>query len=161
MAMILSVTASIFVAAMSAILLYYIDTNWISIIAIPAIAYVISTVVAIVYQLIKCGSLNPSVAVSNLFVLGTTFIASTVLFLEQIPFWKPTSGEGDANASSVANAAADDSMYKIQIFSSIVKAVLPTYLSESMKTSAVYFYWIFWMTILPLFFIMSIQDVCR
>jgi glucan phosphoethanolaminetransferase (alkaline phosphatase superfamily) len=159
MAMILSVTASVFVAAMSAILLYYIDTNWISIIAIPAIAYVVSTVVAIVYQLIKCGSLNPSVAVSNLFVLGTTFIASTVLFLEQIPFWKPTSASSDA-AVAVA-AAADDSMYKIQIFSSIVKAVLPTDLSESMKTSAVYFYWIFWMTILPLFFIMSIQDVCR
>jgi glucan phosphoethanolaminetransferase (alkaline phosphatase superfamily) len=158
MAMILSVTASIFVAAMSAILLYYIDTNWISIIAIPAIAYVVSTVVAIVYQLIKCGSLNPSVAVSNLFVLGTTFLASTVLFLEQVPFWKPTSASSDATADT---ATVDDSMYKMQIFSSIVKAVLPTYLSESMKTSAVYFYWIFWMTILPLFFIMSIQDVCR
>jgi hypothetical protein len=160
MAMILSVTASVFVAAMSAILLYYIDTNWISIIAIPAIAYVVSTVVAIVYQLIKCGSLNPSVAVSNLFVLGTTFIASTVLFLEQIPFWKPTSAPSASSDAAVADAA-DDSMYKMQIFSSIVKAVLPTYLSESMKTSAVYFYWIFWMTILPLFFIMSIQDVCR
>jgi hypothetical protein len=156
MAMILSVTASIFVAAMSALLIYFIDTNWISIVAIPAIAYVISTVIAVLYQLIKCGSLNPAVAMSNLFVLGTTFLASTVLFLEQIPFWKPTSSAADANT----NAGADESMYKIQIFSSIVKAILPVYFTEAMKTSAVYFYWIFWMTILPLFFIMSIQDVC-
>jgi len=155
MAMILSVTASIFVAAMSALLIYYIDTNWISIVAIPAIAYVISTVVAVVYQLIKCGSLNPTVAMSNLFILGTTFLASTVLFLEQIPFWKPSSASPDASASPL-----DDSMYKIQIFSSIVKVILPVYFTEAMKTSAVYFYWIFWMTILPLFFIMSIQDVC-
>ena len=158
MAMILSVTASIFVAAMSALLIYFIDTNWISIVAIPAIAYVISTVIAVLYQLIKCGSLNPAVAMSNLFVLGTTFLASTVLFLEQIPFWKPTSS---ANANANAEAGpVDDSMYKIQIFSSIVKAILPVYFTEAMKTSAVYFYWIFWMTILPLFFIMSIQDVC-
>jgi hypothetical protein len=52
--------------------------------------------------------------------------------------------------------------YKIQFFTNIVKAVLPTFVTEeNSKLGFVYFYWIFWMTILPFFFLLSVQGLCR
>jgi hypothetical protein len=47
--------------------------------------------------------------------------------------------------------------YKIQPLSSIVKAVLPIYYSESVKNGFTYMYWLFWSTMLPSFFLFTVQ----
>jgi ABC-type oligopeptide transport system substrate-binding subunit len=50
---------------------------------------------------------------------------------------------------------------KIQFFSSIVKAVIPSIVTEDKnKMMFVYFYWTFWMSVLPLYFLSSIQSMC-
>jgi hypothetical protein len=118
------------------------------------------------------------IAISNLFIVLTTLIASSVLYLEQIPILKFMFGEYLPSAGAGAGAGAGSSPgpefydknplkdteahYKIQFFTNIVKAVLPTFVTEeNSKLGFVYFYWIFWMTILPFFFLLSVQGLCR
>jgi hypothetical protein len=104
-------------------------------------------------------------------VLGTNAIASLVLYLEGIPFLKQIFGvyaprnpyDGMPYEEGTApwiKGMENENHYKIQFFSSIVKAVIPMYVDDSMKNGLVYFYWIFWMTILPLFFLLSMQGMC-
>lgn len=143
-----------------------------NLIIIPVLAYTISIIVSTIFQYSSCGSVNiGSISLSNLFVLGTNAIASLVLYLEGIPFLKQIFGvyaprnpyDGMPYEEGTApwiKGMENENHYKIQFFSSIVKAVIPMYVDDSMKNGLVYFYWIFWMTILPLFFLLSMQGMC-
>jgi hypothetical protein len=169
----LTVISSLIVALMAMI---FITTDLLpgvaNLIVIPVLAYTISIVVSSIFQYSSCGSVNiGSISLSNLFVLGTNAIASLVLYLEGIPFLKQIFGvyaprnpyDGMPYEEGTApwiKGMENENHYKIQFFSSIVKAVIPMYVDDSMKNGLVYFYWIFWMTILPLFFLLSMQSMC-
>jgi len=126
---------------------------WLTVILIPTVSYVISLISSAVIQYINCNTVDATIMISDLFVLGTTFVASIILFAEQqqiFPVETPTEGSTDIFNNG-----------KIQFFSSIVKAAIPSMVTEDKnKMMFVYFYWIFWMSVLPLYFLSSIQSMC-
>jgi hypothetical protein len=102
-------------------------------------------------------------------VLGTTLFTSVLLFVEQIPLLKmfypngyaprnPISGlPYSSESAEYIEGMANENHYKIQLFTSIVKAVIPVYVNDDTKLGIVYFYWFFFMTLLPLYFILTLQ----
>jgi hypothetical protein len=137
---------------------------------IPAIAYGISLGLSSLYQYSMCNKLSIGhIAVSNMFIVITTFIATTILYVEQLPILKYIFGEYKNTVELTGSECCDKNLlkdpeahYKIQFFTKIVKAVLPRFLTgENLKLGFVYFYWLFWMTILPFFFLLSLQGICK
>ena len=131
----------------------------------------ISVVISSIYQYSACGNVNiQAISLSNTFVLGTNLIASSILYMENIPFLKQFFGtyaprnpyDGmpyeEGTAAWIAGMK-NENHYKLQFLSSIVKAVIPIYFDENTKIGIVHFYWIFWATILPLFFLLSFQGL--
>jgi hypothetical protein len=141
-------------------------------ILVPLFCYLISIIMSSIRQFEKCGTVDiQAISVSNSAVLGTTGILSGLLYFESIPFLKyifgayaprnPITGEYIMEGTpAYTEAMSNEKHYKIQFFSNIVKSVLPIYLSESVKDGFAYTYWIFWMTMLPLYFLLSMQGVC-
>jgi len=111
-------------------------------------------------------------ALTNITVLIFTGFASLILFLESLPLLSlfgytepisPLTGLPISRVSSpeeYAKATDDNKHLKIQFFSGIVKAVLPVYFEELHQTSLVYFYWMFWMSLLPIYSVLGIQGLC-
>lgn len=139
---------------------------------IPAVAYAVSLGLSSIYQYSICNKVSiGQIAISNLFIALTTFIATAILYVEQMPILKFIFGEyvptadAEAEGSECCNKNPlkdSEAHYKIQFFTNVVKAVLPKFVSEeNSKLGFVYFYWIFWMTILPFFFLLSIQGLCK
>lgn len=136
---------------------------------IPAVAYVVSLGLSSIYQYSICNKVSiGQIAISNLFIALTTLIATSVLYVEQVPILKFIFGEYVPTADAAAECCNKNPLkdteahYKIQFFTNVVKAVLPKFVSEeNSKLGFVYFYWIFWMTILPFFFLLSIQGLCK
>jgi len=144
---------------------------------IPAVAYAVSLGLSSVYQYSICNKVSiGQIAISNIFIVLTTLIATTILYVEQMPILKfmfgeyvPTAGDaarlegGEGGECCNKNGLNDpEAHYKIQFFTNVVKAVLPKFVSEeNSKLGFVYFYWIFWMTILPFFFLLSVQGLCK
>ena len=126
---------------------------WLSVILIPTVSYIISLISSVVIQYINCNTVDGTIMVSDLFVFATTFIASSILYAEQQQVFAvdtPTEGSTDIFNNG-----------KIQFFTSIVKAAIPSMVTEDKnKMMFVYFYWIFWMSVLPLYFLSSIQSMC-
>ena len=171
---ILSIVSSIIIAAVALIVVStQLVEQWMTPFLISGIAYVISITISSIYQYISCKTVNiTSITMSNTFVLGTTFFSSLFLYLENIPFLKHIFGEYDPRnpydgipyekgSKAWEAGMANENHYKIQFFSSIVKAVIPMYVDDQIKNGIVYFYWIFWMTILPLFFLLGFQGICN
>ncbi len=178
----LAIVVSIITATFSALLVSntsflqaFLPDNIISLLIlfiIPIFCYGISIAISAVYQFGKCKKVDvKGIAVGNTAVLGTTGILSGLLYLESIPFLKyifgpyaprnPMTGlpltEG---TPEFTEALSNEKHYKIQFFSNIVKSVLPIYLSEPVKDGFAYMYWIFWMTMLPMYFLLSLQGAC-
>jgi hypothetical protein len=170
---VLAVISSIIVAVVA---LLSVSTDifpkWSAPLIIPAVAYMISVVISSIYQYSSCSSVNiQAIGLSNTFVLGTNLIASSILYMENIPFLKQFFGtyaprnpyDGmpyeEGTAAWIAGMK-NENHYKLQFLSSIVKAVIPMYFDENTKIGIVHFYWIFWATILPLFFLLSFQGLC-
>jgi hypothetical protein len=138
---------------------------------IPAVAYAVSLGLSSIYQYSVCNKVSiGQIAISNLFIALTTLIATSILYVEQIPILKfmfgeylPSVGAAEGTECCNKNPLKDtEAHYKIQFFTNVVKAVLPKFVSEeNSKLGFVYFYWIFWMTILPFFFLLSIQGLCK
>ena len=140
---------------------------------IPAMAYGISLGMSSIYQYISCNTVNiGDIAKSNLVLLGTNALFTGLLFIESIPFLDKIFGPYDPRNSysglkipsgtpEYEEAMANRDHYKLQFLSSIVKAVIPSFVESSpIKQGIVYFYWIFWGTILPMYFLLSIQGMC-
>jgi len=144
----------------------------INIIIIPIVAYIISVIMSGIYQYSICKKLNMgSILVGDLGVVLTNLILGILLFAEQIPVYKyafgsfaprnPISGlPYDSKSAEYGAAMGNENHYKIQFFSGIVKAILPVYFDENVKEGVVYLYWTFWMTMLPLYFVMGTQGLC-
>jgi hypothetical protein len=137
---------------------------------IPAVAYAVSLGLSSIYQYSVCNKVSiGQIAISNLFIALTTLIATSILYVEQIPILKFMFGEYLPSAAAEGTECCNknplkdtEAHYKIQFFTNVVKAVLPKFVSEeNSKLGFVYFYWIFWMTILPFFFLLSIQGLCK
>ena len=170
---ILAIISSIIVAVVALLAVSTdIFPNWSAPLIIPAVAYIISVVISSIYQYSSCGNVNiQAIGLSNTFVLGTNLIASAILYLEGIPFLKQVFGtypprnpyDGmpyEESTPAYIAGMQNENHYKLQFLSSIVKAVIPIYFDENTKSGLVYFYWIFWATILPLFFLLSFQGIC-
>lgn len=139
---------------------------------IPLIAYLLSILMSVIHQYTQCKKVNlTSIATSNSVIVLTNACISGFLFLEGIPVLKYIFGEYaprnpitglpyDTNSAEYAAAMQTENHYKLQFFSGIVKSVLPVYISEQVKNGFVYFYWIFWLTLLPLYFVLSVQGMC-
>lgn len=140
--------------------------------AIPLTGYLLTFLGSSIYQYEKCKKLDmKSNAVSSLAVLGTLGFASSVLAFENFPIFKfvfgeyaprnPLTGEEyPSNSIEYIKAMENENHYKIQWFSNIVKAVIPIYVSDSVKDGFAYGYWIFFLTLLPTYFLMSLQSAC-
>jgi hypothetical protein len=150
-----------------------ISTEFVRLILIPPVAYGISLLISFIFQTSVCPSTSITTsAITNITVLLSTAFASFILFLESIPILSafgysepispltglPISREGAPE--EYAKATDDNKHLKVQFFSSIVKAVLPVYYSEVNKTAIVYLYWMFWMSMLPLYVVLGLQGVC-
>ncbi len=135
---------------------------------IPFLAYLVSLGLSSLYQYSMCNKVSiGQIAISNLFIVLTTLLATSVLYVEQLPILRFMFGEYAPPLVTPEfydkNPLKDpEAHYKIQFFTNIVKAVLPTFVTEeNSKLGFVYFYWIFWMTILPFFFLLSVQGLCK
>ena len=134
---------------------------------IPFVAYIVSLGLSSLYQYSMCNKVSiGQIAISNLFIVLTTLLTSSVLYVEQLPILRFMFGEYAPPVTPELydkNPLKDpEAHYKIQFFTNIVKAVLPTFVTEeNSKLGFVYFYWIFWMTILPFFFLLSVQGLCK
>ena len=141
-------------------------------ITIPLTGYLLTFLGTSVYQYEKCKKLDmKSNAMSSLAVLGTVGLASSILAFENFPIFKyvfgeyaprnPLTGEEyPSNSTEYMKAMENENHYKIQWFSNIVKSVLPVYVSEPVKDGFAYAYWIFFLTLLPSYFLMSLQGAC-
>lgn len=146
--------------------------TWINMLIIPTSAYGISIAMSIVHQYAVCRKITMApIAIGDLGVLLATGSVSLALFLEEIPFLKAIFGEYPPrnpisglpytpDSAEYAEGMANQNHYKIQILSGIVKAIIPVYVSENVKGGFVYLYWMFWMTLLPLYFVMGLQGLC-
>jgi len=146
--------------------------QYINIIIIPIIAYVLSVIMSIIFQYSACKKLNMgSILIGDLGVIVTNTIIGLVLFIENIPVYKyafgpyaprnPITGlQYDSDSKEYGDAMATENHYKPQLLSGIVKAVIPVYAAEEVKEGFVYLYWTFWMTMLPLYFVMGAQGLC-
>jgi hypothetical protein len=170
---VLSVISSLIVAVVALLSVSTeIFPKWSTPLIIPGVAYIISCIISSIYQYSSCGSINiQAISLSNTFVLGTTFLTSGILYLEGIPFLKQVFGtyaprnpyDGmpyEEGTPAWVAGMQNENHYKLQFFSSIVRAVIPMYFDEYTKSGLIYFYWIFWATILPLFFLLSFQGMC-
>ena len=137
---------------------------------LPVLVYLITTTMSIIYQYSKKNKVDVGSAFfANLMVLGTALFTSVLLFVEQIPLLKifypngyaprnPISGlPYSSESAEYIDGMANENHYKIQLFTSIVKAVIPVYVNDDTKLGIVYFYWFFFMTLLPLYFILTLQ----
>ena len=170
---ILSLISSLIVAVVALLAVSTeIFPKWSAPLIIPAVAYLISIVISSIYQYSSCGKINvQAISLSNTFVLGTNLLTSGILYLEGIPFLKQVFGtyaprnpyDGmpyEEGTPAWVAGMQNENHYKLQFFSSIVKAVIPIYFDDNTKNGLVYFYWIFWSTMLPLFFLLSFQGMC-
>jgi len=143
-------------------------------IGLPIIIYFITTAMTAIYQYSKCNKVDiKSAFFTNLMVLASALLTTGVLFLEQIPFFKIMYPDGYAPRNPVSGlpyspetaeyveGMKNENHYKLQLFTSIVRAVIPVYINDNTKLGIVYFYWFFFLTLLPLYFILTVQGNCK
>jgi hypothetical protein len=135
---------------------------------IPTIAYLVSLGLSSLYEQSMCNKVSiGQIAISNILIFLTTLLVTSVLYVEQLPIlrfmfgnYNPAVETPESNDKKPLKDP--EAHYKIQFFINVVKAVLPRFVSEeNSKLAFVYFYWIFWATILPFFFLLSVQGLCK
>jgi hypothetical protein len=141
------------------------------------LAYLLAFGASAAYQQIKCKSVNvEATAKGNLLVFAMASLIFGVLNVETVPLKyflfgqypriDPSTGNPfgpetreyqedmkpfESNEEYLARIWGSD-RYKIQFFSNLVTAVLPNFM--------VPVYWLFWLTLLPLYFLLKTQSVC-
>lgn len=142
--------------------------------SIPAIAYGSSLGMSVLVRYrSKCKSVDfQNIALGNLMIALSTFITGLVISFENIPILKYIFGEYEPYNRMTGLSIPKDAIeyneymisqthYKIQTLSNIVKDALPFALSDTMKDGMVYLYYMFFMTLLPAFFIFTAQATCK
>lgn len=146
--------------------------SWLIAILIPVVGYAFSLVFSVIQQFLSCGAVQiGTVALSNLTIPLTQGFVSGILLLENVPIWKMVFGEFapsnpvtglpySLDSEEYKVGMMNENHYKIQFFSNIVKVALPVVLTNAVKDGLAYFYWVFWLTLLPSYFLLSIQSLC-
>jgi len=112
-----------------------------------------------------------SILIGDLGVLLTNSGIAALLLFEDVPIYKYMFGPYaprnpisalpyDPSSAEYVAAMVNENHYKFQFFTGMVKAVLPIYFADELKNGFVYFYWTFWMTMLPLYFLLGTQGMC-
>jgi hypothetical protein len=170
-AVLTAVYALCLVAFQSDMLPSWVNT-FLLVVSIPVIGYLLSLLGSSMYQFGKCKKVDlKGIALSNTAILGTVGLGSFVLWLESVPVLKyifgpygprnPVTGEEySQDSKEYVESMENEKHYKVQFFSNIVKAVLPMYLTEPVKDGMAYAYWIFFLTLLPTYFLMSLNGAC-
>ena len=148
-------------------------TALILLISVPLLAYGSSIGMSVlVRHNAKCKSYNiESISLSNLVIALSTFLTGAMLSFENVPILKSIFGEYDPrdpftgqlipkDTPAFQEAMLNENHYKIQFLSNIVKDALPVYFSNEVKLGFVYFYYMFFLTLLPAFFVMTSQATC-
>jgi hypothetical protein len=169
----IAIVASLIVGLFALILVSLgILPTWSYMLIIPVFSYIISILFSVIHQYTSCNKVEiGNIAKSDLIVFGTNLLVAVILFLEDFPFLKgmfgvyaprnPITGlPYEEGTAEYMEAMRNENHYKIQFFSSIVKAVVPMYVNEQLKEGFVYLYWNFWATIMPFYFLLSVQGMC-
>ena len=143
------------------------------ILVVPVIAYATSLgMSSLVRHNSKCKKMNMNtIAISNLFIALATLVTGILLTLENVPFLKFIFGEYEPTNPVTGLKIPKDAVeyneymlsgthYKIQTFSNLVKDALPYAMNNKAKDGIVYLYYMFFMTLLPSFFIYTSQAIC-
>ena len=155
-----AITTSIIISIIAMIVVIYTIDSPAKSFMIPFIAYVLTVIMSAIYQYSMCHTVNiGSIAISNLYVLLCLGAATTILFLETLPLMKYIFGES-TTINKTTGLPYQENDYKIQFFSSIVRSVVPAYVQDSTRQGFVYLYWTFWLTLLPYYFVLSVQGFC-
>ena len=173
MKLVLSLVGSIFIASIALTLVASeLMPKIFTIALIPFIAYILSVVMSIIFQYSACKSLSVgSILIGDLGVLLTNSGIAALLLFEDVPIYKYMFGPYaprnpisalpyDPSSAEYVAAMVNENHYKFQFFTGMVKAVLPIYFADELKNGFVYFYWTFWMTMLPLYFLLGTQGMC-
>ena len=159
----IAISTAILVAVVATILITLELHSYVIGFGIPIFAYVLCIAMSAIYQTIACGSIQlATISIGNLGVLVSTAVATGILGLETLPLLRYIYGEYPAplDPSAPLEPSDNEKHYKIQFFTNIVKAVIPTTVNPTMQTGIVYFYWTFWMTLVPYYFVLSLQGMC-
>ena len=139
---------------------------------VPVVAYGVSCLLSAAYQYSTCKKvISKSIFQSNAIVALTNLVICVILYAESFPILKyffgpyaprnPVTGlPYSPDSAEYGDGMASQDHYKISMFSGVVKEVLPPYYSNSMKQGFYYMYWVFWMTLLPHYFLLSLQSTC-
>jgi hypothetical protein len=177
---VLSTSIALLTAAYAMFLVVFQNTfeipEWIKtffmIVSIPVIGYLLTLFGTSIYQFGKCKKVDfRGIALSSTAILASLGFTSFVLYMESVPILKyifgtyaprnPVTGEEySQNSNEYVKGMEDENHYKLQFFSNIVKAVLPNYLSDDVKGGFAYGYWVFFLTLLPSYFLMSLSSAC-
>jgi len=169
----ITIVSSLLVGAIAMLLIYsealpLVATSFL----IPVIAYSISVLMSVIYQYSSCKKVSMgTILLGDSVIALTTASLSGLLFFETIPIFKyifgayaprnPITGlPYTEDSAEYVDAMSTENHYKLQFFSGIVKGVIPVYFPEGVKSGLVYLYWIFWMTFLPQYFMLSVQGIC-
>lgn len=168
-----AILLSFFVAIIALLLVSQsVVSPYYNLLILPTITYILTVCASSILQYVNCNKVDiGTILAGNSIVLLTNFAATLFLFVESIPFLKYTFGPYDPRnpisglpydhaSPEYAMSMENENHYKIQLFSNIVKGVLPVYLDEELKKGIVHMYWIFWMTLLPSYFLFSVQSAC-
>ena len=157
--LLISFMSSLFIAMISFLCITFLDHyKVLAYFIIITISYFISCAVSLMYQYSVCHFVNlKGIFVSNTIVLRNTIITCFVLFIDTYPFFNKF-----VQPTAESSAASGDVSSKrgIEFLSGIVKNVIPDYVEEPVKNGLVFVYWIFWMTLLPTYFLVGVQGIC-
>jgi hypothetical protein len=159
----IAISTAILVAVVATILVTLEVNSYVIGFGIPIFAYVLCIAMSAIYQTIACGSIQlATISIGDLGVLVSTAVATGILGLETLPLLKYIYGEYPDTSLTPSSLEHSDpeKHYKVQFFTNIVKAVIPPSVNDTMQTGIVYFYWTFWMTLVPYYFVLSLQGMC-
>jgi hypothetical protein len=118
------------------------------------LAYLIASGTNFIFQYASCNTVNPAnIFLSCIIVLRNISLTCLVLYLDTYPFFAVPSSEG-SECQEIGQRKG------IEFFSGIVKAILPEGMSDTTKTGIVHVYWTFWMTLLPIYFLVGVNGIC-
>ena len=156
----ISFFASLSIGLIAYMLITFVSIGYISkgfaYLVIIILAYFIASGTNFIFQYAACKTVNPAnIFLSCLIVLRNISLTCLVLYLDTYPFFSTPHAEG-----SVPEGGEIGQRKGVEFFSGIVKAILPEGMSDTTKTGIVHIYWTFWMSLLPIYFLVGVNGIC-
>ena len=124
------------------------------------LSYLIACGTNFIFQYAACNTVNPgNIFLSCLIVLRNISIICLALYLDTYPFFS-VPPKTESESGPVPEGQEIGQRKGVEFLSSIVKAILPEGMSDTTKTGIVHVYWTFWMTLLPIYFLVGVNGIC-